>query len=475
MNALESAVRRCLEQYGLWSSRSRLLCAVSGGADSVALLYTLHRLQKTGGFSLYVSHVQHDLRGGESQADEAFVREICQRWNVPLEVQRAGLDGTMEDPGMETLAREARRRIFARQMEALNADALLTAHHRDDQTETVLMHLLRGAGADGLCGMQPCTSWNGKLVLRPFLNLPKQSLLDALEREGIPHREDRSNQQAITPRNALRLNLLPQLERLFPGTGAHIAQAAATLQTDAEYLNAQADRLYESCAVTRPPLFALRLEPLSGADSALRRRVLRRFWREGLEAAALSPQEHTLSHADTLALEALLEAPARTTCNLPCGLAARMGQEHIHLVHQNGLPLKMHAEEPISLRADCTRYELPHACIVQKAAYALPSDANAVVLPPEWLKRGPVWRTPQPCDRIRPFGAPGHKPLRRYLTDKAVDPCLRPALPVLAVDDEILWIPSLCSSEALRLSAVPDGSLCLQLQGGLFPLNQQKE
>ena len=149
-----AAVRRALENAELFREGAGLLCAVSGGADSVVLLHALCRLRAEVGFRLEASHVQHGLRGEASLEDEHFVRALCADLDVPLHVEDAGLSGGMDAPGVEARARESRRAIFARQMDALSMDAVLVAHHRDDQAETVLMRLLRGAGADGLSGMQ---------------------------------------------------------------------------------------------------------------------------------------------------------------------------------------------------------------------------------------------------------------------------------------------------------------------------------
>ena len=134
-------------EYRVRPSGQRWQRAVSGGGDSVALLYGLTLLREDGGFRLAACHVQHGLRGESSRLDQLLTEDLCPRWNVPLAIREAGLQGDMDTPGMETLAREKRRELFVRCMDELSADALLTAHHRDDQAETVLMHLLRGAGS----------------------------------------------------------------------------------------------------------------------------------------------------------------------------------------------------------------------------------------------------------------------------------------------------------------------------------------
>lgn len=465
MNALLHAAKSALIASGLWRKDAVVLCALSGGCDSVALVHTLCRLKQEMPFSVHAIHVQHGLRGAESLADEQFVRELCRSLNVPLIVENAGLCGDMHTPGMETLARERRRTIFEQQMQILYADALLTAHHQNDQAETILMHLLRGSGMTGLCGMHTAAPFGCGQIVRPFLQITKQQLQDALKAEKRSFREDSSNQEAVTPRNALRLNVLPQLEALFPAACAHMAQLAESMQADEAYLSAEADRLYQAVRYAVPPLFMLSAEPLMSAPEAIRRRVVRRWYQDGCAAAGLAPEEHALSHADTQALSALAGQPAGCRINLPCGLMAAREKDWLHLLYQSGQPLC--STQPL-LETVCKErpsYVLAHITLTAVPAHRLPRDAFSVILSPEWLNRQPVLRTPEPEDVIRPFGAPGHKPLRRYLTDQKLDPILRPALPVLCVRHEVLWIPGLCASEQLRLNAVPENGLQLTLTG----------
>ena len=150
---------------------------------------------------------------------------------------------------------------------------------------------------------------------------------------------------------------------------------------------------------------------------------------------------------------------------LPNGLLAAREKDWLHLLYQSGEPLcaAPPVYEPIC--KERTSYVLAHIMLNAAPAQTLPCDASSVILPPEWLSHQPVLRTPQPEDIIRPFGAPGHKPLRRWMTDRKIDPFLRSALPVLCVQNEVLWIPGLCAGEQLRLNAVPKDGLQLTLTG----------
>ena len=459
-----AAARRALEEAGLLREDAGLLCAVSGGSDSVALLHALCRLRAEAGFRLEACHVQHGLRGEASLEDERFVRALCASLNVSLHVEDAGLTGGIDAPGVEARARESRRAIFARLMDALGMDAVLAAHHRDDQAETVLMRLLRGAGADGLCGMRSCVPFGRGVMLRPFLGIGKGELARALAAEGLSHREDESNQSPVTPRNALRLEVIPAMERLFPGAPARIAEAAETLDADARCLDALAERLYEAALAGLPPLSALRRGVLAQAPEALARRALRRWFREGAALLSPPPDERALGHGDTLALTALARGAAGGARNLPCGLKAVAGRDYLYLLTQEGGPLRPETAVCLPVTAGERAYALGFVRLRQIPAgpdAPAPAHAGEAVLSPAVLALGPVLRRPRPGDRIRPMGAPGAKPLRRFLTDRRVDLPLRPWLAVLAVENEVLWIPHLCASERLRLTAVPGGSVRL--------------
>ena len=141
------ALRQCLSLHHLLRPDACLVAAVSGGSDSMALLSALCLLRRETGFSLHACHVQHGLRGEASFLDEQLVRDFCQSHSISLTVHTAQLGGDLHLPGMETRARNCRRAFFAQAMADLHADALLLAHHQDDQTETLLMHLLRDLAA----------------------------------------------------------------------------------------------------------------------------------------------------------------------------------------------------------------------------------------------------------------------------------------------------------------------------------------
>ena len=446
------SIHAVLEREGLWRKEAVLLAAVSGGADSVALLYGLAVMRREVGFRLFACYVQHGLRGEASLQDEALVRSLCDSLEVPLHVMSADLGMTMDDPGVETVARERRRQLFATCMESVEADALLTGHHMDDQAETVLLRLMRGAGAKGLGGMASSTPFGRGVMLRPLLPLKKAELQDVLTQNGIPWRHDESNDRCCTPRNALRLKTLPRMETLFPDAARHIAQAADSLREDEACLDEGATALYRQALCDFPGVFAVQAGPLLAAPIALRLRALRRLYRESLTVCGLAPEERELSRQDSLALDVfLLDARPGMSLNLPCGLSALRGRAYLHVTFQGGAPIcAAKPPRPVALRAVAGRVEIARTVLeLSPGMPPLATDERQVCLPAALLTQCEL-RTPRAGDEIRPLGAPGSKPLRRFLTDRRIDAPFRPWLPLLAAGKRVLWIPGLVTGEELR-------------------------
>lgn len=445
------ALRQCLDRAGLLRADASLAAAVSGGGDSTALLYGLYLLRRETPFRLTVCHVQHGLRGESSLRDEQLVRQVCQKLDIPCVVDDAGLNGDMHTPGMETMAREARREIFLGRMESLPADALLTAHHRDDQTETLLMHLVRGAGLNGLGAMRRMQPLGRGLLLRPLLDFSKQELLSWLREHSIPFCHDESNDEALTLRNALRLDILPRLESLSPDAGRRMAQTALSLQQDEDFITHMAYDIYQRALWQWGGLLALKTGPLGEAHPALQVRMLRRLYREGAALAGIALRETELNRETALQAMELAHAHPGESLNLPEGLLLYRGRERLYLLRQGEEPLcPTELPPPLPLKGLTGSFSYgPMTFLIREArredtftpgsAWLTPAEAEEALL-----------RFPQPGDIIHPMGAPGKKPLRRFLTDRRIDRPLRPFLPMLFSANEALWVPGICCGESLR-------------------------
>lgn len=300
----------------------KLLVGISGGADSVALMRLLCSLrEREPERTLWAVHVNHGLRGDASDGDEQFTESLCRTLNVPLLVYHAV---PPEHPS-EGWARTARYGFFAEAMRYSGCDALCLAHHMDDQAETLLLHLMRGAGLTGLCGMSAASQQNGMEIRRPLLAFRRNELQNLLCSLGQSWREDDSNLDQHYLRNAVRHRLLPLMEELSPQSMAHIAAAAGLLQQEETALQHRAmQRLAPHIGHSYLPLSLLLSE-----DEAMQHRLLRLWWQQ---LAGTQLDEHTLSMAQTDRLHALLSAQPGCSCNLPDGWHGQRGWQCIHLV-----------------------------------------------------------------------------------------------------------------------------------------------
>lgn len=463
------ALRSALDPVSLLGQEAALLAAVSGGGDSVALLHALAALRREVGFRLGAVHVDHGLRGSRSRGDAAFVQALCRDLEVPLLLYQARLPGSMEGPGVEERARRARRAFYLRAMEEARADAVLLAHHREDQAETVLMRLLRGAGAQGLGGMRPALPFGNGLLLRPFLSLPKEALRSALVRAGSSWREDESNLSGCCLRNRLRLEAMPLLEACQSQASAHMAQAAQRLQWDEDCLQALARERLGGASVAMPSCHALELASLREEPAAVLVRVLRMWVEQGLLLA--EPQapeasgERALSHGDSLGLLELARGLGSDSLNLPRGLRVLRSGGFLHLLPQGSSSLLPLPQEP------------PLFLVPEREAYALASHAfrldpwpggrfpspRGLPLSRLLLAQGLCLRFPRPGDRFHPLGAPGAKPLRRFFTDRKVPLPFRAVWPVLARESQVYWVPQVALGEEARLPLEGEDLLCLCL------------
>ena len=402
--------------------KGHLLAGVSGGADSVFLFHLLLAEMKKGRLTFEVAHVNHGIRGETSDRDERFVRELCEQNGITVHVHRAEL-GPGTDEGT---AREARYGFFARLAEQTGADALVLAHHLDDQAETFLLRLVRGAGPEGLGGMAPVSHGYGMKILRPLLDLRRAEIRELLEKQGIPWIEDESNTDPAYSRNAIRLGILPELEERFPGASVRIARTAETLRRENEAQEATVNAFLTAHSGKD----WLEADTLSTYPEAVRRRILRKWWSESF---AETLDEHALGYRDTLAMDRLVMNDCHGKINLPAGAAAVRGARHLHLT---GLPRQESAPAPFDFRSteiDGIRLKVSES----RGHYGNGSDCQEF---PRSLLNGTVIRTRQPGDRIRPFGMTGEQKLQDYLVNRKVDEPWRDRIPLLCRENEVLWV-----------------------------------
>jgi tRNA(Ile)-lysidine synthase len=272
-----------LHRRGLLAPEERILAACSGGADSTALLRLLHQVNQSRfwRWKIIVGHVDHGIRGAASTGDRRFVMQLGRQLGLPVRVQKLHLKNGSARRVSEAAARQARMRALAQMARRANCSAVALAHHADDQAETVLMRLLRGAGMRGLAGMaqeRKIASTRSKRpirLIRPLLQLPRRELLAWLEQIGQDWREDSSNQDSRFLRNRVRHELLPLLETYQPRIREALWRMAQNSRTVHQMLNRRAAQLLKKSAARRGRKMVLQTASLAQAPRAIAALALR--------------------------------------------------------------------------------------------------------------------------------------------------------------------------------------------------------
>lgn len=333
-----------IREHGLIQPGNRIIAAVSGGADSVALLRLLLELRPELGIGLAVAHFNHGIRGDEAAADESFVREMAEHF----ELQFHGGSGDArafareQKMSLETAARELRHRFFAELLPSGGDMKIATAHTQDDQAETVMMRVLRGAGSRGLAGIAPLQK--EKSLVRPMLCVTRNEIEAWLRSLGQPWREDSTNRDLHHTRNRVRHELLPALRRDYnPSVDQTLADLAEIARAEEDYWSGQiralADRLVRPGRPSRSgrssghvPVLAIELTGLLALPLALQRRLVRRMAEE--LGASLE-----FKHVHELIEFARFKKPGKAL-ELPGGLTATCTQRELQLsqVTENVIP-----------------------------------------------------------------------------------------------------------------------------------------
>ncbi|NWG14056.1 MAG: tRNA lysidine(34) synthetase TilS, partial [Acidobacteria bacterium] len=276
VRVFEEGVLRTLRKHGMLDPGDAVLVAVSGGADSTALLLCLHRLARRLGITLVAAHLHHGLRGDEADMDEAFVRELCLRLGVRFVAGRADVRRLASERkrNLEDAARLARYEFLRETAASLGCRKIAVGHTLNDQAESVLLRFLRGSGEEGLSGIHPVLD---NLIIRPLLERPRGQVQRYLTSLSQTWREDSTNSQLRLRRNRLRHELIPYLAKHFnPRVLETMARTAAHAREVAGYLGSVSRRTYQALRHgTEPDIVQLPARPLAGLHPAIGRRVLR--------------------------------------------------------------------------------------------------------------------------------------------------------------------------------------------------------
>ena len=434
-------LRALAAEYDMLPAGGAVLCAVSGGADSMCLLHLLRTLAPERGFTLRAAHFNHGLRGEEAGRDEAFVREICERWNIPLTVGRGETRPFAHREGLsiEEAARVLRYAFLEQAAGTEGCDRVATAHTADDNAETVLLHLVRGSGLQGLTGIPPR---RGRIV-RPLLSVTRAQVEEYCAAHEIPFVEDSTNADPAYTRNFLRLQVMPLLRQMNPRAAETLSAVAGRLRSDNEYLNAQAAQIADLARETPEGLVmdaqTLAGQPLPVASRAARLLLERSGGGTSCAAAhisallALCRSEKPSGQIDLPGLTArrvygdLVLAPAGEEDALPSPVPVQVGERT--------------AYGDTGWFISCRRTVCPEKNFKNPDTFCLSCDKIEGVL---------LLRPRRTGDAVQLPGRPA-KTLKKWMIDEKIPRRQRALLPVLADDAGVLAAASL-GPDASRLA-----------------------
>jgi len=475
--SVSRAVARFVRRRRLWRSSDRIAIAISGGSDSVALAFILRDLEgvKLGRVAGLI-HVNHQLRGADADADEAFCAALAARFGWPIDIARVDVARLAGERhlSIEAAARAARYACFADAAAKLGASVVVTGHTADDQAETVLLRLLRGAGTRGLSGIRARRG----IYARPLLECRRVALQRDLLVRGETYRDDRSNLDLAIPRNRLRHALMPVVEQLAPGGVRALARLASLAQDDEAVLTKRAietarDVVLSPVGPGRAGAIEIDARSLSRVPPAIGRRVLRGVIGEIAPGTAVGAV-HLQAVWDLVQADKL-----KGKLNLPGLAVERRGR--VLSVRTSGIEPGTPGTAGRSLsnkEGAALTLEVPGSVDVPAAGVTITATRRAGALDVKapfgdrraCLQADSVHpplsvRTRRPGDTFRPLGAPGRRKLQDVLVDRKVPRDERDRVPVVVdARGRVVWVAGVALAEECRVTAPEAGVVILELR-----------
>lgn len=456
-DAFEILVRKTVQKHRMLNPGDHVVVAVSGGADSVALLLCLNRLAREWHLTLAVAHLNHRIRGREGDADEDFVRRLSADLQLPfhsesIEVKKQAIEGKHN---LEELARQKRYEFLRRTARRLGAQKVAVGHNMNDQAETILFRLIRGSGIEGLSAIHPIVDG---LVIRPLLECRRVEIVEYLKRKGADYRDDSTNADMRHTRNRIRMELVPYLERLNPKLAETLAREASLSRETWSFIEGEAKAALDRLCRKVDDGISMDLCGFESLHPALKKQVLRQALKECLGSLRGVTSKHIdgiLSICGTGRGGGQVRIPGRN-------VAVRQFNT---LLLTRQLPQK---KQPfaytLEIPGEC---RIPEAGAVFRAKVCRTPDKDAIrsrpstraFLDPRALPRLLTIRSKAPGDR---YGGSGHRKVKKLLIGGKIPLLRRLDLPMVVAGKDVAWIPGF--SPAKAFSAQPGSPNCVLVE-----------
>lgn len=457
---MEDKILNTIKKHNLIENGDNVLVGVSGGPDSMALLYALLSIQTEIPFSLYIAHVNHGVRGREADEDEKFVEKISGKLGIPFYSKKIDMEGYAREHKLssEDAGRRLRYKFFREVLLSINGGKIAVAHNKNDQAETLIMRFFRGTGLDGLKGME----YRNGDIIRPLLDISRNEIEDYILEKNINTRLDRTNLESIYNRNKIRLELIPYIVDNFnPNIVDTLWRTSRTMSNDSEFLEEFSKERYRQLVkVEDKNSIILCRQKFSREHIAIKQRIIRH---------SIYNLTGTLDGISEIHVRNVLELFERgdtgKSVDLPNRLEVKTSYDDLIFRIKN---LNGNKNYKYSLKRGQATYVKEWNSIFKMEVY--PIEKIQLNFKDRFIKyfdydkiKGEIYiRNRRLGDTIQPFGMSGNKKLKDLFIDKKIPIDEREKIPILVDKNDIIWVVGLRTSEKYKITSYTKNVLVIK-------------
>ncbi len=467
----EQRVLRFIRDQRLIPRDQKLMVAVSGGPDSVCLLHILSELQKELGIELHVAHLNHQLRGAESEADARYVAELASHLNIPATIEARDVKSyqARHHTSPEEAAREVRYTFLAQAAASVGTERAAVGHTIDDHIETILMHLIRGSGTRGLRGLQPLSRWQSSgtslTIIRPLLPISREETADYCRQHQLAPRLDASNLSLSPLRNRIRHQFLPQLQSYNPQVAEALLRTARLAFDDLDFIKTEAARLWPEVARKQGNTVILDKKSFTGLPLALKRHLLR----TSIEELLGNLKDIEARHIEEL-IDAL-DKPAGKKISLPDGLTFTIEYDR-YLLGSDSAALSpfpiLESESVLNIpgKTSVPGWDIEATITDSTGIWEAGEKTDEFIAYFDLDKAGHklTVRRRRPGDRFQPLGMSQPKKLNEFMIDARIPQAWRRRIPIVGSPEQILWVVGWRIDERVKVTDNTNQVLCLEFK-----------
>jgi tRNA(Ile)-lysidine synthase len=463
--SMEQRILLFIKEHQLLKTGQKLVVAVSGGPDSVCMLDILVKLHRKLGIELLIAHLNHQLRGADSDADARYVADVAARLGIPAVIESRDVDAYRHRHRLtlEEAAREVRYSFLAEVARFAGTGMVAVGHTLDDHLETILMHLIRGSGTRGIRGLLPVSRWSsgagGIIVIRPLLDISREETAAYCDRNRLEPRTDASNYSLAPLRNRIRHELLPQLREYNPGIAGALLRTARLAADDLAFIDGEVGKTRKKVSRKLKNAITFDKKPFRALPPSVQRHLLR----TSIESLLGTIKDVEAAHIEEIMN--LLDKPSGKKTLLPCGLAFTVEYDRYLLAPDSA------ALSPYPVLRGETRLNLPgvtsipgweiRAGVIRPPVKAGTSDEFTACF--DFAETGDVLflRSRRPGDCFQPLGMSETKKLNRFMIDEKIPQSWRTRIPIVVSPSRLIWVVGYRIDDGVRVT--PDTASVLRL------------